>query len=605
VSHETPLGRRIIAAAAGPVLALLAVFGATVAGVRSSILEVVVGGAAVVAAAVAFGLAARTDTHVGRLLRAIKGVTAESVVTAAAQADGASAVMLSREATSLPDRVGPLSPIASAVVDLRRNAVEAAIHHAKTVRQGFAAPLLRLAQRNQMLLDRQLAYLDGFEDGEVDPDVLERLFKLDQLATEMRRTNEGLMVLTGAAPASFDATPVDLLDVVRGAASGVEAYSRVRTSVTTGTWISGPAANDLSGLLAELIDNACRYSLPDSPVDVRATVTEQGVRIAVRDGGPGMIESRFAELNELLARPPLVDRVPGSAGLGLLIASHLAARLGVSASLRAGSPRGVVATVVVDASLLADRGASTRPLSMGDADGSVPLMVAQLRRRDRLASRQVGEGGAADPDHAPVPGRQLAVTMGAEASQAVDRYFSAFSPAAPPATQADPDALVAGARPAFAPIPPAPIPAVPIRTGPIPTTLPPLPNPAYNASRNPVVAENDRPLFKLADVGAIPSRSLLGQSDDLAAHGLVRRVPRASLERDEFDFDFELDDFVPSEHNAASRDPSDPPQTPDRRSPDEVRRLFADHQEGIRRARLDSPRSERRYRPGSPGGHRP
>src|SRR5207302_5285512 len=195
------------------------------------------------------------------------------------------------------------------------------------------------------------------EDREADPDVLDRLFKLDQLATEMRRTNDGLMVLTGSmpAPTSAEAMPVDLLDVLRGAASGVEAYSRVRTSVSTGTWISGGAANDLAGLLAELIDNACRYSLPDSPVDVRATATEQGVRIAVRDGGPGMIESRFAELNELLANAPLVDRVAASAGLGLLIAAHLAARLGVSVSLRPGSPRGVVATVVVGASLLADR----------------------------------------------------------------------------------------------------------------------------------------------------------------------------------------------------------------------------------------------------------
>jgi hypothetical protein len=177
----------------------------------------------------------------------------------------------------------------------------------------------------------------------------------------------------------------------------------------------------------------------------------------------------------------------------------------------------------------------------------------------------------------------------------VDRYFSPFSPVAPPAAHGDPDALVAGARPAFAPIP---------------TTLPPLPNPTYNTTRNPVVAENDRSLFKLADVGAIPSRSLLGQSDDLAAHGLVRRVPRASLERDEFEFDFDVDDLGPSEHDTAGyepgrHDPSDPQGTPDRRSPDEVRRLFADHQEGIRRARLDSPRSERRYRPGSPGGHRP
>lgn len=625
MSRSTALGRRIVVAAALPIIGLLAVLGTAVAGIKTSIIELVAGAIAAVAVATAAGLALRTNTYVGRLVRAIKGITVDSVLNTATQSEGATSIVLSREATSLPERVGPLNTVAAGVLDVRRAAAEAAIRHADGVRQGFAAPLLRLAQRNQMLLDRQLAYLDGFEDREVDPDVLDRLFKLDQLATEMRRTNEGLMVLTGAAPASFDATPVDLLDVVRGAASGVESYSRVRTSVTSGTWIAGPAVNDLAGLLAELIDNACRYSLPDSPVDVRGTVIDQGVRISVRDGGPGMIESRFSELNQLLARPPLVDRVPGSAGLGLLIASHLASRLGVAVTLRPGSPRGIVATVMVDASLLVDRAASARPLSMGDADASLPLMVAQLRRRDRLASRQTGDS----PDDVDNTGPLVGVP---DTKPAIDRYFSPFSPAAAPAAVSpaspggpagDPDALVAGTRPVFAPLPtPAPHPF---------DGLPPGPNPAYNSSRHPATANNDGPLFKLADVGAVPTRTLLGETDDLAAHGLVRRVPKASLQRDREDFDFDdLDDIgggiesfepetgrsgtnagtpgAPGSGNAGTGRPSARSgrirdnALADRRSPDDVRRLFADHQEGIRRARMDSPRGDRRPRP---GGNRP
>jgi signal transduction histidine kinase len=720
MNHMTALGRRIVIAAALPVVGLLAVLVALLAGVKTSIVELTAAATAAVGAAGAAGLALRTNTVVGRLLRAIKGVTTESILATATQCEGSGAVVLSREATSLPERVGPLNPIGAGVVDLRRSAVEGAIRHADGVRQGFAAPLLRLAQRNQMLLDRQLAYLDGFEDGEADPDVLDRLFKLDQLATEMRRTNEGLMVLTGAAPASYDETPVELLDVVRGAASGVEAYARVRTSVNTGTWILGAAANDLAGLLAELIDNACRYSLPDSPVDVRATMMDQGVRIVVRDGGPGMIESRYAELNELLARPPLVDQVPGSAGLGLLIAAHLADRLGVVVSLRPGSPRGVVATVAVGVSLLADRAAPTRPLSMADVDGSVPLMVAQLRRRDRLASRQHGDEDA-EYDEADVleelgerargagqngaggrprngssagngnsrngsgrngsgrtsnsgrngsgsrasraggnrrrdeDGADLARDAGptsagtrpaAGASQAIDRYFSPFSPAGAPASDADPDALVAGTRPTFAPLPPGPsLPAAPpapapARHQPMPQPFEPPPttaHPAYNATRQQPAAERDRPLFKLADVGAVPSRSLLGQADDLAAHGLVRRVPRASLppkdpgfdddgtdfgDTDFGDTDFVDTDFVDTDFDDRDPDDTDPAASTlpnrrpgrrrdagpapkgvsDRRSPDDVRRLFADRQDGIRRARMESGRADRRPRP---GGNRP
>jgi signal transduction histidine kinase len=580
MSGGSSLFQRFIGAAVIPVLGLLAIVGASIGGASSLIIGLIAGGTAVVGAAVAGALAVSTQREVVKLLKVTRGVTVDSLLAATATEETGG----SSRRHSAPEGIHALGAVGTALLELQHAGVEAAVRHGEEVRQGFATPLLRLAQRNQMLLERQLAHLDGFEDGERDPDVLDRLFRLDQLATEMRRTNEGLAVLTGVKSSSTDDTPVPLLDVVRGAASGVEAYARVRTSVPTDAWIIGTAANDLAGLLAELIDNACRFSLPDSPVDVRTVPTDHGLAIVVRDVGPGMVENRYVELNTLLSRPPLVDRVSGSAGLGLVIASHLAARLSVSVTVRPGSRRGVIATVVLGPSLLVERHESPRPARSSSevTNGSVPLMVAQLRRHDRLASRQ-NTNGVTDRDERALNGAR---NGGGDGPPTRERYFNSFSPAAAPeADEFESPLSDTRSMPALPPLPQSLLPGDndPLSPASEPSfsPLPSSPPPASRPNRR----RGNAPVFKLADTGAVPPPALLGPSDDLAAHGLVRRVPKASLQ-------FEEDASGAAEDNSA-----------DRPSPEEIRRRFSNRQEGIRRAEGQGPSDRRGGRPGVEGGN--
>ena len=55
-----------------------------------------------------------------------------------------------------------------------------------------------MSRRNKSLVDQQLSLIDGLERNEEDPDRLDSLFRLDHLATRMRRNGANLLVLAGA-----------------------------------------------------------------------------------------------------------------------------------------------------------------------------------------------------------------------------------------------------------------------------------------------------------------------------------------------------------------------------------------------------------------------
>ncbi len=106
---------------------------------------------------------------------------------------------------------------------------------------------------------------------------------------------------------------------------------------------SGPRAEDLdldagpdplwirahSALLAEvidnLIDNACKYSEPSTPIRVRATLTGCEVRLAVEDRGIGIDPASIGSVkNPFFRTPQARSRDAKGLGLGLSVASRIA-----------------------------------------------------------------------------------------------------------------------------------------------------------------------------------------------------------------------------------------------------------------------------------------
>ena len=109
---------------------------------------------------------------------------------------------------------------------MQRTAVRSAVDEA-ALRRGLNEVFLNIARRSQTLLHRQLALLDRMERRVTEPEELEDLFRVDHLATRMRRHAEDLVILAGAAPGRGWRNPVPMIDVMRGAISEVEDYTRV------------------------------------------------------------------------------------------------------------------------------------------------------------------------------------------------------------------------------------------------------------------------------------------------------------------------------------------------------------------------------------------
>jgi len=230
--------------------------------------------------------------------------------------------------------------------------------------------LVNLARRNQSILYRQLDLINQLEEQESDPDQLSVLFRLDHLATRIRRNAESLLVLAGEEPPRVWQTPVRLVDIVRAAIAETEDLDRVSFVVDERLSVLGHAVTDLTHLLAELTENAVRFSPPGSGVTVRSNpdVRAPGTWvITIEDWGVGMPPEDLAIANEILSRPRDVD-VAASQRLGLHVVSRLAYRHGVQVSLTATSTAGMTAVVVLPPGVFAQGGrqvADPAPAAIG------------------------------------------------------------------------------------------------------------------------------------------------------------------------------------------------------------------------------------------------
>jgi two-component system sensor histidine kinase KdpD len=99
----------------------------------------------------------------------------------------------------------------------------------------------------------------------------------------------------------------------------------------------------LAEMVANLLDNAAKYSPPETPIEVRAGSAHGGIVIEVADRGPGIPDERKASAFDRYGawRPAGYEEVPG-AGLGLYIArAHVAAH-GGRLEIVDAEPRGAI-----------------------------------------------------------------------------------------------------------------------------------------------------------------------------------------------------------------------------------------------------------------------
>ncbi|MEV6299715.1 nitrate- and nitrite sensing domain-containing protein [Actinoplanes sp. NPDC051861] len=261
------------------------------------------------------------------------------------------------------DEIGQLG---RAFNDVQRTAVQSAVDEA-SVRRGINEVFLNIARRSQTLLHRQLSLLDKMERRETEPQELEDLYRVDHLATRMRRHAEDLVILAGAAPGRGWRNPVPVIDVIRGAISEVEDYKRVDIRSVASSALVGRSVGDVIHLLAELIENAASFSPPHTRVQVVGQLLPNGYAVEIEDRGLGMTTEQLGEANRRLAEPPEFDPTD-SARLGLFVVAQLANRHGIRVSLRASGYGGVTAIVLVPGELVAITPGTAIPSGGQDRD---------------------------------------------------------------------------------------------------------------------------------------------------------------------------------------------------------------------------------------------
>ncbi|MFF9558861.1 ATP-binding protein [Streptomyces albus] len=239
--------------------------------------------------------------------------------------------------------------------------------------QEHAAVLGNLARRLQALAHREIRLIDELEHDIDDPDLLERVFAVDHLATRVRRHAENLAVLGGAAPHRRWNRPVHLSEVLRSAVAEIEQYPRVQLVPPVEGAVRGHAVTDVVHLLAELVENATVFSAPETQVLVRAQRVTAGIAVEIEDRGFGMSPGDRHHMNAVLTEPDRVDfpALVRDGRIGLYLVAALARRHGIVVQLRDNIYGGVQAVTVLPRRLLAaDDGSGASGTATGEATGT-------------------------------------------------------------------------------------------------------------------------------------------------------------------------------------------------------------------------------------------
>ncbi|GAA4263934.1 nitrate- and nitrite sensing domain-containing protein [Dactylosporangium darangshiense] len=298
------------------------------------------------------------------------------------------------------DEIGQVGQAFNAV---QESAIRAAVEQAelrKSVRDVFVS----IARRSQGLLHRQLKMLDAMEREETDAADLDALFRVDHLATRMRRNAENLIVLSGGVPGRAWRRPVPVIDVIRAATAEIEDYARVNLQPIPAAGVIGRVVGDVIHLLAELVENATSFSPPHTMVQVSGQIVGNGYVVEIEDRGLGMGEAALAAANDQVRNPPEFQ-LSGNVRLGLYVVGRLAERHDIGVHLRRSPYGGTTAIVLIPSALIVSQSdGAPAPDEDAPVNGSeAHVAAAPVAARPQLAhTTEPAPGSTSRARHAAV-----------------------------------------------------------------------------------------------------------------------------------------------------------------------------------------------------------
>ncbi|WP_269957762.1 sensor histidine kinase [Streptomyces mutabilis] len=299
------------------------------------------------------------------------------------------------------DEVGRISDAFARVVSVSVDG------HARLAaeRQGFGMFAAGIASRTGNLVSRQLALTDELQDAfGHDEELLARLMRSDQLTVGMRRQIENLLILAGGEIPDPHTEPMRVADLLREAAAEVEDFRRIERQALDEISVAPRVVSEISHLLAELLDNATRFSPPQSKVVIRAELVTDGLLVDIEDRGPRVTAAAYEEMNgRLHSAPPYSVLAENAHRLGLFVVGHIAEQLGATVTLRRSVYGGTSAVVILPEELLVP----TEPVRAGKEASRAAAMPAPVpgpfdeRKPELVLHARTGSAGLRKPERSP------------------------------------------------------------------------------------------------------------------------------------------------------------------------------------------------------------
>ncbi|MFD3501091.1 sensor histidine kinase [Streptomyces sp. NPDC058676] len=226
----------------------------------------------------------------------------------------------------------------------------------EVLRDSTQRSFVNIARRVQAIVHQQASELREMEeDHGRNPEVFDDLLRIDHGTALIGRLADSISVLGGGRPGRQWPEPVALYSVLRGAMSRILEYGRIDLSSIAKVNVKGTAVEPVIHAAAELLDNATRYSPPQTKVHVTATEVQTGVAIEIEDAGVSLSEETRAKAEGMLERAKAgldLEDLGESPRLGLAVVGRLCKTYDMQVSLRASAYGGVRAILVVPSDML-------------------------------------------------------------------------------------------------------------------------------------------------------------------------------------------------------------------------------------------------------------
>lgn len=220
-----------------------------------------------------------------------------------------------------------------------------------TLRDSLQRSFVNIARRVQAIIHQQAKEVREMEeDHGRNPEVFDDLLRIDHGNALISRLADSIAVLGGSRPGRQWPLPVPLYSVLRGGLSRILEYRRIELHSVAKVNIRGISVEPVIHACAELLDNATRYSPPQTKVHVTASEVQTGIAIEIEDAGISLSEEARARAEGMLERAQAgvdLQDLGESPRLGLAVVGRLCKAFDMQISLRSSAYGGVRAVLVV------------------------------------------------------------------------------------------------------------------------------------------------------------------------------------------------------------------------------------------------------------------